>query len=370
MEQQLYAMRIADIYSPEIKKKILRSHSNSDTSSITVNDNLIKNFQNKNTVLLGTKINTQNCVQNNDPYSHETFKNKSKSKLSFPVPEKIYEKQVVKENDPILSKNKNVTSNTKKKYIEDGVISVYSVDNLNQNIASVNISNKGKNFNSDKKTQLLGDFAKSELNNENDKYIKNIQGIKNILSPNESTNNLNEKLNDAIGIAKNNQQMHCSISTNNDTTSISSKEDNFNFSHEEKNSEINLDLKKSDLDLIIPQNTHKLYTIRENSRFSFVAENGGNKEKNFVSCIEIPNFIQTIITKKSETFLLSRNIKHIEDVFYSDKNLEFEFKKNNHWAQFIIENKVDIFKDRADKELIEDFDYINNLVLNKFKKKV
>jgi hypothetical protein len=340
MEQQLYAMRIADIYSPEIKKKILRGAGTSN--SITVNDNLIKNFQNKSTVLFGTKINTQIIPA-------ETYKTVAKTKLSFPVPEKIYEKPVVKENDPILNKNKSVTSNTRKKYIEDGVISAYSVDNLNHN--SVNISNKCKIFHSDKKAEVLIDDPIS---------------IKCTSSPDNSSKNLSEKLNDALGLSKSTQQMHSSNSTNNDTTSISSKEDNFNFSHEEKNSEINLDFKKSCLDLMMPQNTHKLYTIRENSRFSFVSETN-----NLMSCsVEIPNFIQSIITKKSETFILSRNIKHIEDVYYSDKNLEYEFKNKNHWAQFIIENKVDIFKDRADKELIEDFDYINNLVLNKFHKKV
>jgi hypothetical protein len=359
MEQQLYAMKIADIYSPEIKKKLLRNQASfNSSSSLTGNDNLIKNFQNKNTVLLGTKINTQNCTQNNYP-PQETIKNTTKSKLAFPIPEKIYEKPIVKENDPLLNKNKNVSSNTRKKYIEDGVIPTYSVGN--QHITSVNISSRNKIFSSEKKSQLLGDYSKNELKNDNDKFIKNIP------SSSESSKNLNEKLNDVIVLSKTRQQMHCSISANNDTTSTSSKEDNFNFSHEEKNSEINLDLKKSDLDMIIPQNTHKLYTIRENSRFSFVAD---NQEKNLTNTIEIPNFIQSIITKKSETFLLSRNIKHIEDVFYSDKNLENELKNNNHWAQFIIENKVDLYKDRADKELIEDFDYINNLVLNKFQKKV
>jgi hypothetical protein len=73
---------------------------------------------------------------------------------SIPVEEYDF---VINDFEPLSAwacKNKNVTSNTKKKYIEDGVISVYSVDNLNQNIASVNISNKVKNFNSDKKTQL------------------------------------------------------------------------------------------------------------------------------------------------------------------------------------------------------------------------
>jgi hypothetical protein len=72
----------------------------------------------------------------------------------------------------------------------------------------------------------------------------------------------------------------------------------------------------------------------------------------------------------------------MEDILFKDKNLQIEYENKNPWAQFIIHNKTnEIFtqdfqnhtqtkneKDlNLDYELIKDFEYINDLVLNKLK---
>ena len=103
--------------------------------------------------------------------------------------------------------------------------------------------------------------------------------------------------------------------------------------------------------------TNKLFENRTSSRFFLY-----NKS---IECeqIDVPNFVQNLILRKANTYILSKAMIHIDDVLYSDKNLESEYKNKNEWAQFIIDNKQEIDID-GDKELIEEFDYINNLVLN------
>jgi hypothetical protein len=140
------------------------------------------------------------------------------------------------------------------------------------------------------------------------------------------------------------------IQKNTDTTSTSSKEDIQHLSCiDEKLKEIN------------PKPILKLYESKSKSRFNFTEIRGEN--------INIPDFIQKIIIKKLSLHLLSRNIKHIEDVLYSDKSIEQELIKRNDWAQFLVENKSTQVYDYYDTELVEDFIHINRRVveiINKF----
>jgi hypothetical protein len=95
---------------------------------------------------------------------------------------------------------------------------------------------------------------------------------------------------------------------------------------------------------------HNIFSIKERSRFDFV---GTSKEE-----IEVPKFIKDLIVKKVSRHKLTKNIKNSEDILYSDNNLELEYKNNNSWAQFIIENKTV----NDDWEFIQDFDYINSII--------
>jgi hypothetical protein len=112
--------------------------------------------------------------------------------------------------------------------------------------------------------------------------------------------------------------------------------------------------KEDTCDTVIVKDIHHLFSIKDRSRFNF--PNGGMKES-----VDIPKFIQELILKKVSRHKLTKNIRYSEDILYSDNLLENEYKNNNPWAQFIIENKT--FND--DWEFVQDFDYINGIILNK-----
>jgi hypothetical protein len=142
------------------------------------------------------------------------------------------------------------------------------------------------------------------------------------------------KLKSSENVEKNKiNQIKQNQSHNTETTSTSSKEDTCDTVKE----------------------IHHLFTIKDRSRFNFT-----NKTE-IRETVDIPKFIQQLIFKKVSRHKLTKNIKNSEDILYSDNILEHEYKNNNSWAQFIIENKT--FND--DWEYIQDFDYINSLILNK-----
>ncbi len=203
LEQQYYAIKIADIYHPDIRKKVL---------------------------------------------------NIKKIKSVFPSPDLIYNKDVVRENDPVLLKPKIV----KKKFEED-------------------------------------------------KKPRPVENIK------------NEK-----------KEIRDSLNST-ETTDTSMKK-------------------------LLFKKIHKLFEMKDKSRFEFA---GFHKQEN----IEIPGFINELIVKKVSRHKFTKNIKQYEDILYSDKALLTEYTNNNSWAQFILDNKVI----QDDWEFIEDFDYINKLILNKRK---
>ncbi len=101
---------------------------------------------------------------------------------------------------------------------------------------------------------------------------------------------------------------------------------------------------------------HQLFQSKDKSRFDF-------SERKTDDRVEIPDFINNLIIKKVSRHKLTKNINHIDDLLYGDKTLVAEYTNNNQWAQFIFENRA--FNDEW--EFIQDFDYINTLILNKRK---
>lgn len=250
MEQQLYAIKIAEVFNVEVRKKL----------------------------------------QSAKMYC---------SKICFPSVTSIYQKDIVKEQDPTL---------------------------MTKNKLSLSHSNTYTNANSKK------NFSEDERENIKKDLIGVGGKLSNVLTPKNKIQHL--------------------ISEN---TSTSSKED-IHYTHQE------------DKLSLIP---HKLFQNRENSRFFTKHIDYDNKNSNnnteINSSIEVPAFIQSILTKRASTFILSKAMKHLEDLSYQDKELQNEFKNRNDWAEFIIKNKKESQID-YDKQLIEDFDYINNLVLDKCSK--
>jgi hypothetical protein len=232
MEQQLYAMKIADVYNSEVKKRL--------TSG-------------------------------------------KKFKAAFPSAESLYNKDLVREMDPIYQKNKIA----KKKY-----------------------------FAEDNKTE----------------------------SPKHKINTIIEK---KAGLGLYLQES----SIGNETTSTSSKDDT--------TLTLGISLGDADIAKSISEQVFKdnsLFTNRDRSRFDFTVNSCDRSEG-----VEIPKFIKDLIFKKVSRHKLTKNIKNSEDILYCDTHLENEYQSNNPWAQFIIENKT--FND--DWEFVQDFDYINTLILKK-----
>jgi hypothetical protein len=102
-----------------------------------------------------------------------------------------------------------------------------------------------------------------------------------------------------------------------------------------------------------------IYIPKQKSRFNFISQIESKNEET----VEIPNFIQDLILKKVSRYNFTKHIKNLEDILYSDQILTTNLEKKDPWAHFIIENKTYDY----DRELIEDFNFINSLVLNKCK---
>jgi hypothetical protein len=267
IEQQLYAIKIADLYNPEIRNRLMKLSEKRQFTPV------------------------------------------------LPAPESVYNKNIVKENDPIYQKSKIA----KKKYFEDN-----SAEKLK--LKTLNSSNK-ENY---------------------------------ILKLNNAINNLNDN-NKKTRYSQNFQE----------TTSTSSKEDLQypNSGNEDKlnspteNKKIGIKL-NSESEKNLYANNFTLFSSRPSSRFDFV-KSSTNYEN-----VEIPQFILHLIFKKSATHKLSKNMSHIEDILYSDKLLEAEYKNKNPWAQFIIDNKSETIHDKKhntenyDRELIDEFDQINSFIFN------
>jgi hypothetical protein len=127
----------------------------------------------------------------------------------------------------------------------------------------------------------------------------------------------------------------------NETTSTSSKDD----------STVLADIK------IDTNEQCNIFNSKERSRFEFVRATTTDQHE----AVEVPKFIKELIYKKVSRHKFTKNIPKSEDILYTDKILQGEYQNNNPWAQFLVENKT--FND--DWEFIQDFEFINTLVLDK-----
>jgi hypothetical protein len=253
LEQQLYAMKIADIYHADVRKR-----------------------------LTGGK----------------------KFKAVFPSSETLYNKDIVKEMDPAFKVNRVVVKKPRH-YSEDKPAGCGAIIATNGNSSSLN------------------------------NYINvSMVGGNNISSPTNKINSIIEEKPVANRL--------------NETTSTSSKDEG--CSNEG-------DIIAKNIDQVFKA-VRDLFTIRERSRFEFVKRRENREE------IEVPKFIKDLIVKKVSRHKLTKYIKQGEDILYSDNCLESEFRDGNPWAQFIYENKEAV---NDDWEFIQDFDYINSLILDKRK---
>ena len=112
----------------------------------------------------------------------------------------------------------------------------------------------------------------------------------------------------------------------------------------------------------------ELFLSRDTSRFSFT------KNSNKPNPVVVPKYILTLISKKINLHNLTRymNNKRIDEVLVKEskgKNTEKDNKKEDDWTRFLIQENDETCIDKGNNdEFIDDFDNINNFILNKIKR--
>lgn len=138
----------------------------------------------------------------------------------------------------------------------------------------------------------------------------------------------------------------------NETTSTSSREDITYTKFEVKNHNATVHCKQKEF---------KLFSNKHSSRFEFCRKQALQNEQ----LVDIPEFIKKLVVKRAATHKFTKFMKTMEDILYQDTILGIENEKKNHWAQFILDNKVDLNTHiEDDKRLIDDFDNINKFIHN------
>lgn len=404
MDQQIYAMKIADIFNTEMKRKILTAINKKVKSIFPSPDtiyskDIVKKSENNPSVNLNI-INSAILVNAANPTNQNTNAINKKSSLSFNSKKNYFEEDVNNSNFTLLN-------NSKKSKKEVNTKNLMTINNNKFHYREKIVTNNDIIFSNYLKNNNSAKIDLDHLNLDDIEQV-NIEKSCNINSnsPDKSTFNNNLK-NNFISTTNINNQENDNNST--ETTSTSSKEDNFNNINKKienngsnlvKNDENNSNSITEIIDIYkfnsASDNSHnnygeintspsrinnyfnytnKLFSVRESSRFDFVsnsnimiAANAGenpillNKGNNNSESINIPEFIFEIIKKKVSRYNFTKKISFDEDILYQDDLLEKEYNNSNPWAQFIIENKdIDI-----DKEFIYDFDKINKSLKDKF----
>lgn len=425
MDQQIYAMKIANIFDIEIKKKILEGINKKIKTifpsadslylkdvvkkhEISYNGNSISTNlqQSKNPALTINKI-TNNLIPNAKKESN-FIDNKTSFGINNPQKIKAYNKSY-EEDENLKNAHNNKISD---KYTLDKDSSNFnfsrkgSLNNLGFDINDESTTNQ-KNYDLIEEKLDSINIKITKTHSENFVSISNIElnfngnnhkrryDSNNSSRTKMSSNVLNNNINPYNPINQNNLIKINFENTNyekdsqqNETTSTSSKEDNFskdlennnflNYNKEStkandyknyiKDDNFNFDRTKYEQTI---QPKLQLYNLRQTSRFNFGNNIGNNSDFcrfNSNSYIEdkdaiiIPNFVFEIIKKKLSTHKVFNKINFKEDILYKDEILEKEYRNFNKWAEFIIENKIA----DLDKELIEEYENINTALNNKF----
>lgn len=266
-QQHLYAIKIADIYNLEVRKRL---NLNKNTRSV------------------------------------------------FPTSDMIYTKDIVKDNDPNTRTNEY---NYKKNYYDDD----YSHNNTKIN----------------KKEQNNNNYINKTYNND-DKQNK--RKLNTLINNEDKTNNFELSKQSSYNLTD---------SVSNIATPTSSNIEKIDFD----GIIINQFKNENDNNSPLIKNIPEIFCPKEKSRFGF--KNSSTKEQD----VEIPQFVKTLIFKKVSRHNFTKYVRNIEDLLYSDDALKHEYDNKDPWAHFIMENK---YSDQ-DIEFIDDFEYINKLVLNKCK---
>jgi len=308
-KQHSYAIKIADIYNPEVKKKILSM---------------------------------------------------KKGKTVFPPPDLIYRSIFVIENNPynnnkILNKKK---SNSKKKLFENNNNNITNYIKTNNNNNNVINTNLVTNFYEKKTENIIKDYVKStfSINNKNN-YENSNENNK------EKNDNIPENINIEINNINNIKNMtNSKNSINTESTNTSKEEPNENNVLKEN---INNNLND------INNNNNKLFLSKQISRFNFKDKNLNyndsvnvpihiqqlvNKKINLHRLTQYMH--QNVIDKVLENEILNNNINTKKDdwIQFIDENIKIKNKSDDEFVNlfedinsFILEKVLSETKEKKKK---------------------
>ena len=337
-EQQLFAIKIADIYNPEIKKKLLLGGKN------------------KNTM--------------------------------FPSTDLIYKSDIVIENEPKLIVKKNGSNLT---------TSSINVNNSNSNNINNNINNSNSSNSAvpvktigiethKSKKKCTDDNNNTNINNTTTKSKEQIQkhipGLSNSVSSTKSTSNSKHSTNtssSSSSIFSNNNNNKKKNTTRNllllEISSNKGSQDDITCSSttgDEKQSII------STQEELLTSSSSLYSSSRRFSRFDFV-----NKQSSITSLDEpIPEFVLDFIDNKYKIRSLSKYLHNVDMMLLNSELNQNKIDCNSHWTQFLFTNSqyslVDTNntntnysnKERSKltnnkEEFTEDIDKINDFIYSK-----
>ena len=306
-KQHSYAIKIADIYNPEVKKKIL---------------------------------------------------NMKKGKTVFPSPDLIYRSIFVIENNPYNKKK----SNSKKKIFDNNnnIIPNYIKSNNNNNN-----NNLVTNFYEKKTENIIKDYTKSTFSNNNKNNYKNNNENNNILKNIEKNNNIPENINIDINNLTNIKNITNSKNSINTESTNTSKEELYENNILKENTNNNLNENKNN------NNNNKLFLSKQISRFNFQDKNLNyndsvnvpihiqqliNKKINLHRLTQYMH--QNVIDKVLENEIINDNINTKKDdwIQFIDKNIKNKNKSDDEFVNlfedinsFVLEKVLSETKEKKKK---------------------
>ena len=349
-EQQLFAIKIADIYNPEIKKKLLLGGKNKNTmfpstdliyKSDIVIENEPKLIVKKNGSNLTTSsINVNNSSNNNNNTTSNNTSNSSNSAVPVKTigieTHKSKKKFTDDTNSTNSSSNSSNTNNTTTKSKEQIQKHIPGLSNSVSSTKSTSNSKRSTNTSSSSSSIF------SNNNNTNNNNNKKKNTTRNLLLLEISSNKGSQ------------DDITCSSTTGDEKQSIISTQE----------------------ELL----TSSLYSsTRRFSRFDFV-----NKQQSPITSLDepIPEFVLDFIDNKYKIRSLSKYLHNVDMMLLNSELNQNKIDCNSHWTQFLFTNSqyslVDTNntntnysnKERSKltnnkEEFTEDIDKINNFIYSK-----
>ena len=308
-EQQLLAIKIADIYNSEVKKKIINLSYNKK-----INEAYYKyNYYDKNNNYFYKKKydGYDDDMEEENSYYNGFNYDSIKSKENFMDNYNFNKSNISNEKTEVICENTETIN-----------ISNGNTCKLNTLFKDKKVIISTKSVNSCIKKAVNG-ISNSVSNSSSKIKLKEVEKEK-ILTPFIISEN--KKINE-----KNKETIINSISSKNDLDIITSCE--FNLENR-KYSNISNCTNSTNISVFTKRNDKKgLFSSKDKSRFSFVTSCSNNDQN-----VDIPKFILDLINKKTSRHYYSRKfLLDFEDQF--DDN-ELEKLKNHAWVKFLMNMKT------------------------------